>query len=118
MLRIDKSRSTGFPSCYYGLEWNGDRFFMENIGVIENHSKWLVSEQKMNMWNEYLEKMNDTFKTKDWLNEVEILGGKSYRTATGYLREMVMNGVLSTPHKGSGTYTKNMNVLIDDNSGE
>ena len=117
MLRIDKSRSTGFPTCYYGLEWDGDKFFMGDRRAIENPKKWLVSEDKMLMWSGYLENMKDTFTTQDWLNEVEILGEKSLRTAMGYLREMVTCGVVSTPHKGSGIYTKNMEVIKDDNDG-
>ena len=60
----------------------------------------------------------DTFTTKDWLNEVEIMGGKSISTAKGYLREMVMCGVLSTPHKGSGIYTKNIKVIKEDTNEE
>ena len=119
MLRIDKSRSVGFPTCYYGMEWDGDKFFMENIGVIENYREWLVSEQKKLMWSEYLNNIPvDTFTTKDWLNEVEIMGGKSISTAKGYLREMVASGVLTTPHKGSGIYTKNMKVIVADNNEE
>ena len=119
MLRIDKSRSVGFPTCYYGFEWDGDKFFMENIGVIENHKKWLVSEQKQLMWGEYLDNIpKDTFTTADWLNEVETFGGKSYRTAMNYLREMVTCGVVTTPHKGAGTYTKNMQVIVEDKEGE
>jgi RecA-family ATPase len=119
MLRIDKSRSVGFPTCYYGMEWDGDKFFMENIGVIDNYREWLVSEQKKLMWSEYLNNIPvDTFTTKDWLNEVEIIGGKSISTAKGYLREMVASGVLTTPHKGSGIYTKNMKVIVADNNEE
>ena len=119
MLRIDKSRSVGFPTCYYGMEWDGDKFFMENIGVIDNYREWLVSEQKKLMWSEYLNNIPvDTFTTKDWLNEVEIMGGKSISTAKGYLREMVASGVLTTPHRGSGTYTKNMKVIVADNNEE
>jgi len=119
MLRVDKSRSTGFPSCYYGLEWNGEKFFMGNREVVDNPKKWLVSEQKTLMWSEYLNNIpTDTFTTKDWLNEVEIMGGKSMRTAKAYLREMVMCGVLSTPHKGSGIYTKNIKVIVDDTNEE
>ena len=119
MLRIDKSRSVGFPTCYYGMEWDGDKFFMENIGVIENYREWLVSEQKKLMWSEYLNNIpTDTFNTKDWLNEVEIMGGKKLRTAMGYLREMVTCGVVTTPHQGAGVYTKNMSVIANDNDGE
>ena len=114
MLRIDKSRTTGFPTCYYGMEWDGDKFFMGSRRVIENPNKWLVSEDKMIMWSGYLENMKDTFTTQDWLNEVEIMGGKSLRTAMGYLREMVTCGVVSTPHKGSGIYTKNIKVIKED----
>jgi hypothetical protein len=118
MLRIDKSRTTGFPTCYYGLEWDGDKFFMGDREVIKNPKIYLVSEDKTLMWNEYLEKLPDTFKTADWLNQVEILGGKSLRTAMGYLKEMVTCGVLSTPHKGSGIYTKNIKVIVEDNDEE
>ena len=35
----------------------------------------------------------------------------------GYLREMVTCGVISTPHKGSGIYTKNMEVIKEDSDG-
>ena len=115
MLRIDKSRSTGFPTCYYGIDWDGDKFFMGDRRVIENPKAHLVSEEKMLMWSGYLEKMKDTFTTQDWLNEVEILGEKSLRTAMGYLREMVTCGVVLTPHKGSGIYTKNIKVIKEDN---
>ena len=118
MLRIDKSRSTGFPTCYYGLEWNGEKFFMEDREVIPNPKTYLISEQKMEMWNTYLVQMKDTFTTKDWLNEVEIIGGKSYRTAMRYLREMVISGVLSKHHTGDGIYTKNIKVREDDNNEE
>ena len=71
------------------------------------------------MWGEYLDNIpKDTFTTADWLNEVEILGEKSLRTAMGYLREMVACGVLTTPHRGSGIYTKNMKVIVADNNEE
>jgi hypothetical protein len=46
------------------------------------------------------------------------MGGKSISTAKGYLREMVASGVLTTPHKGSGIYTKNMKVIVADNNEE
>jgi len=119
MLRIDKSRSVGFPTCYYGMEWDGDKFFMKNIGVIDNYREWLISEQKKLMWSEYLNNIpTDTFNTKDWLNEVEIMGGKKLRTAMGYLSEMVRCGVVTTPHQGAGVYTKNMSVIANDNDGE
>ena len=119
MLRIDKSRSVGFPTCYYGLEWDGDKFFMKNIGVIDNFKEWLVSEQKKLMWSEYLNNIpKDTFNTRDWLNEVQIMGGKSMSSAKGYLREMVACGVLKQTHRGSGTYTKNMKVIVEDNNEE
>ena len=101
------------------MEWDGDKFFMENIGVIDNYREWLVSEQKKLMWSEYLNNIPvDTFTTKDWLNEVEIMGGKSISSAKGYLREMVASGVLTTPHRGSGIYTKNMKVIVADNNEE
>ena len=45
-------------------------------------------------------------------------GEKSLKTAMNYLREMVTCGVISTPHKGSGIYTKNIKVIVEDNDEE
>jgi len=100
------------------MEWNGDEFFMKNIGVIDNYKEWLVSEQKKLMWNEYLEDVADRFTTEDWLNVVTVIGTKSVSSAKGYLREMVACGVLTTPHKGSGIYRKAIEVISNDNDEE
>ena len=117
MLRIDKSRATGFPNCYYGYYWDGDRFFMDFGGMIEKPKEYMITEEKMTMYSEWLKVMKDPFTTRDWCNEVEVMGGKKLRTAMGYLADMCQIGLVLQTHKGSGIYTKNMEIIGDD-SGE
>ena len=101
LIRIDKSRVIDYPKCYYGIEWDAENLFLRNKGIIENWQKFLQSEEMIIKWKEALERMNNHFSTKDWLNVVMHEMGKSERTAYGWLSDMKKSNIIKTTGYGS-----------------
>ena len=109
LLKVDKSRVVDYPKCYYGIEWNPEKLELSNMGLVENWQKYLMSNEMMLKWKQALERMNDTFTTRDWLNVVECEMGKSNRTAFSWLSDMKRSGIIV--NEGYGNWQKELDVI-------
>tara|TARA_Y100001980_G_C14493678_1_gene270415 strand:- start:814 stop:1158 length:345 start_codon:yes stop_codon:yes gene_type:complete len=109
LMKIDKSRVIDYPKCYYGIEWDAEKLFLSNIGLVEDWQKYLHTEEMILKWKEALERMNDHFTTKDWLNVVLRQMGKSERTAYGWLSDMNRSGIIK--NLGYGSWLKVLEVI-------
>ena len=109
LIKIDKSRVVDYPKCYYGIEWDSEKLFLSNIGLVENWQKYLHTEEMILKWKEALERMNDHFSTKDWLDVVVNEMAKSERTAHSWLYDMNRSGIIKD--LGYGSWIKVLEII-------
>ena len=106
LMRFEKSRDTGYPNCYYEIEW--DYPMMKNVGVSTNWRNLLITSEKKDNWRLILSDLADEFTTNDFKNIVVCQRNMSDKTATNYLSSMVMAGVLMKVKHGH--YKKNLEL--------
>jgi len=112
LLKIDKSRVISYPTCYFGIEWDADKFWLHNAGIVEDWRKFLIGEDKKVKWKLALESVPDEFTTTDFRNIVECQMKLSKRTAENWLSDMVTCNVIVDA--GYGKWVKKLKVIEEN----
>ena len=111
LLKIDKSRAIDYPTCYYGIEWDAEKFWLTNVGVVEDWKHYLVTEAKKTKWLDALDYMMDEFTTADWLNKVEVIDDMSKSTAEKWLAEIKRCNIITGKQ---GRFKKNLPMIENE----
>ena len=112
LLKIDKSRVISYPNCYYGLEWDAEKFWLNNEGLVEDWRRFLIGGDKKIKWKLALERVLDEFTTTDFRNIVECQMKLSKRTAENWLSDMARCNVIKDV--GYGKWKKNLKVIEEN----
>ena len=113
LLKIVKARGVDFPRKYYGVVWDAEKFQLSLAGLIPDWRKFLLDENRVEKWRMALERMPETFETKDWLNvvvnELELV---KVRQAKNWLREMSTSKIIDRTR--AGVWKKTDMPFIDE----
>ena len=112
IMRFAKSRVLPHPTCYFELNWDGQKKKITNVGIIDNPKSLLITEESKKKWAYALENISEEFTWTDWLNEVVVKQGKSETTAKNWKNELL--GMDAIEQNGFGKYKKKRKLIKDE----
>ena len=111
LFRIVKSRHFSYSQAYYLIEWDSDKLKLINRGITNDWKKYLIHDSKKIKWENALDEMKDEFTSGEFRIAVAVGGDASERTASNWLKEMAIVGVIEKTIYGH--YRKKLGVFSD-----
>ena len=93
LMKVAKSRGTAQSEEVYGIRWDSKTFTLKMAGIIDDYQRFLKSENSIRQWESVLDKMEEKFKSKDWVSLV-IDMSLSRETAFNWLKEVQTIGMI------------------------